>query len=214
MKRLKRLLVYTAVFGGRDPIRLPPADADFDFAAFTDQPAGDPRVVQVQPPVPGDPRRSSRAIKILLPETPHRYSLWIDGSVALKTSHLDHLVDRHLSGGTPLAAFRHPSRTCAYQEASVCLSARLDDPGVIRAQAASYRATGMPENTGLAELTVILRDHERSAEFSRTWWGEVRTRSCRDQISFPFVVWKTGLRWTMFEGSLRENSHFELMPHN
>lgn len=210
---MKRLLVYTSVFGGRDPIRLPPADADFDFVAFTDQPAEDLRVVQVQPPVPSDPRRSSRAIKILLPET-HRYSLWIDGSVALKTGRLDHLVDRYLSGDTPLAAFRHPSRTCAYQEASVCLSAKLDDPAVIRAQAASYRAAGMPENTGLAELTVVLRDHERSTKFSLAWWEEVRTRSCRDQISFPFVAWQTGFRWTKFEGLLRENSHFELMPHN
>lgn len=210
---MKRLLVYTSVFGGRDPIRLPPADADFDFAAFTDQPAGDPRVVQIQPPVPGDPRRSSRAIKILFPET-HRYSLWIDGSVALKTRRLDHLVDRYLSGDTPLAAFRHPSRTCAYQEASVCLSARLDDPGVILAQVASYRAAGMPENAGLAELTVILRDRERSTDFSRAWWEEVRTKSCRDQISFPFVAWKTGFRWARFEGSLRENIYLEVMPHN
>lgn len=96
----------------------------------------------------------------------------------------------------------------------MCLSAKLDDPAVIRAQAASYRAAGMPENTGLAELTVVLRDHERSTKFSLAWWEEVRTRSCRDQISFPFVAWQTGFRWTKFEGLLRENSHFELMPHN
>jgi len=213
---VKRLVVYTAVFGGRDPIRLPPADADFDFLAFTDSPIDDPRVVQMPMLVPGDPRRSSRRMKIL-PDvflTRHRYSLWIDGSVLLKTGNLDHLVDRYLSGEVPLATFRHPLRTCAYQEASVCVTSRLGDPAVVQRQADGYRLAGMPEGTGLAETGVILRDHNGVIGFSRVWWEEVQSKSCRDQISFPFAAWITGLRWAGFEDQIRQSDLFQLMPHN
>ena len=212
---MKRLVVYTAVFGGRDPIRLPPADADFDFFAFTDKPHEDWRVIQVAHPVPGDVVRSARMVKILpikyLPD--YRYSLWIDGSIALKTGKLDGLVDEYLAGAEPLAAFRHPTRTCAYQEASVCLSARLDDMRLIMDQAKAYRESGFPEDMGLPEATVLLRDHERVEGFSANWWGEVSLWSRRDQISFPFAAWRTGLQWRRFDGLVQDNGWFQLMPH-
>lgn len=209
-------MVYTAVFGARDPIRLPPADADFDFLAFTDQPHEDPRVLQVSHPVEGDVVRSARMIKILpfryLPD--YRYSLWVDGSIALKTGKLDGLVDEYLTAVAPLATFRHPTRTCAYQEAVVCGYSRLDDPQLIRGQAKAYRDSGFPEDAGLPEATVLLRDHERVEAFSTSWWGEVSRWSRRDQISFPFSAWKTGLRWSRLEGLVQDNIWFRLMPHN
>ncbi len=214
---MKRLVVYTAVFGGRDPVRLPPADADFDFAAFTDSRVDDPRVVQIEMLPSGNPRKFSRTIKIIAPFVylkEYRYSLWIDGSISLKTGKLDHLIDTYLSGDTPLATFRHPSRTCAYQEASVCLSARLDSLETIMAQVKAYKAAGMPEGGGLAELGVVLRDRDRTEDFSWAWSEEVQARSCRDQISFPFAAWRAGLRWAQFQEALRESSLFELMPHN
>ena len=211
---MKRLVVYTAIFGARDPIRLPPADADFDFFAFTDQPHADPRVLQVAHPMPGDVVRSSRMIKILptkyLPE--YRYSLWIDGSIALKTGKLDGLVDAYM-GRAPIAAFQHPHRTCAYQEASVCLSAKLDDQKLIAGQSKAYRESGLPENFGLAENGFLLRDHQRLANFSDIWWGEIVRWSRRDQISFPFASWKSGVTWARFGGMMRENSWFQLTPH-
>ena len=211
----RRLAVYTAVFGARDPIRLPPADADFDFFAFTDQPHADPRVLQMAHPIPGDVVRSARVVKIFpkkyLPE--YRYSLWIDGSIALKTGKLDGLVDVYLSRNTPLAAFRHSTRTCAYQEASVCLSARLDDMRLIMGQAEAYRYSGLLEGSGLAELGVLLRDHDRLGDFSDIWWAQITRWSRRDQISFPFAIWMAGLQWGRLEGLIQDNSWFQLMPH-
>ena len=211
---MRRLAVYTAVFGGRDLLRLPPADADFDFFAFTDQTHADPRVLQVAHPMPGDVVRSSRMIKILpakyLPE--YRYSLWIDGSIALKTGKLDGLVDAYL-WKAPVAAFQHPNRTCAYQEASVCLSAKLDDSKLISDQARTYWESGLPEGYGLAETGFLLRDHEQLATFSDAWWREIVRWSRRDQISFPFVSWRFGVTWARFDGLMRDNSWFQLTPH-
>ena len=213
---MKRLVVYTAVFGGRDPIKFPPEDRDFDFFAFTDSPVAGPGVIQIPPPVQWSLVRSARNVKIL-PEKflkGYRYSLWIDGSIMLQTGSLDWWIDRYLSRDTPLATFQHPLRTCLYQEASVCLSSRLGEPDLVIGQAAAYRAAGLPEGTGLAETGVMLRDHEGVREFSEVWWSEFQAGSCRDQISFPFAAWKTGLRWAGLEESIRQNSHFQLMPHN
>ena len=214
---MKRLAVYTAIFGARDPIRLPPADADFDFFAFTDQPHEDPRVFQYPAglPVAGDIVRSARMVKILparyLPG--YRYSLWIDGSIALKTGKLNALVDEYLTATAPLATFRHPTRTCAYQEATVCLYSRLDDLELIRGQAKAYRDSGFLDDVGLAETGVVLRDHAFVGAFSEDWWAQVSCWSRRDQISFPFSAWRTGLQWNTFEGSMESNSWFQLTPH-
>lgn len=213
----KRLVVYTAVYAGRDPIRIPPADRDFDFFAFTDsEDVQAPWVVRASQLPHEDPVRSARAIKAL-PEArfnDYRYSLWIDGSILLKTGALDHLVDRYLSGSAPLATFQHPSRTCAYQEASVCLSTELDAKELILGQIRHYRQCQFPEGRGLAETSVVLRDHERTGEFSSTWWEEISRWSRRDQISFPFAAWKTGLEWARFVEPMWQNEYFQSMPHN
>jgi hypothetical protein len=153
-----------------------------------------------------DPRRNSRVPKLLthqyVPDCD--YSLWIDGSLRLLMS-APQLVQRFL-GDADMALFPHPVRECIFDEAEVCAHARLDDPGVIAAQAGKYRACGFPAKSGLNECGFILRRHSVQVErFNNAWWSEYCRHSCRDQLSFNYVSWMLGIKLAHFPGTRLDN---------
>ena len=147
-----------------------------------------------------NPRRTARHYKCL----PHRYLpdadiwIWVDGNVRLTTSPED-AVRRWLH--SDLATFNHPDRNCLYSEAAFCAKYHVDIPSVLKTQTDKYRAKGMPVRWGLAETRcVIRRNTPAMREFNEAWWAEIERGSLRDQISFPFVCWSKGIRWTTIPG--------------
>jgi UDP:flavonoid glycosyltransferase YjiC (YdhE family) len=220
-RRPDELVVYTAIAGAYDPLRARHAATDpaVRFLAFVDEPARhgwrgwDLRAL----PADGlDPIRRCRRAKLLahalLP--PHRYSLWIDGSIELTCPFgVERLVALYLRG-VDLCILRHRTRTCIYDEGAVCAARGLDDPARITAQLERYRAAGFPAHAGLAESTVILRRHNAAvARFERAWWDELVRGSRRDQLSFPVVARATGLRYATFPLTLDERGLFRRHAH-
>lgn len=126
---------------------------------------------------------------LFLPE--HERSVWIDG----------HLVPNNL----PLLnragywVMKHPTRSCIYQEAQECITLRKDNPGTINEQMMRYRMEGYPVNNGLSATGVLIRDNTgANRAFGEFWWHQVRTGSVRDQLSFNYSAWKTGLHFDQF----------------
>lgn len=136
-----------------------------------------------------------------------RYSLWIDGNVFLiYPFDIQRLIDLFLAEAD-LCIFRHHARSCIYREADACKIRRLDSARLIDAQVARYRQEGFPEQYGLHEAVVILRRHSRAVEdFNRRWWQEISRGSQRDQLSFDYVRWKTGLPVAEFPLSIQEHN--------
>ena len=54
---------------------------------------------------------------------------------------------------------------------------------------------GMPKNYGLADCSVIARKHHDIAciGLMEQWWEEFLRNSRRDQLSFPYVLFKNGM---------------------
>ncbi len=215
-----RIVLYTAISGHYDSLKEQPAaaTADVERVAFLDQPLASPtwryRPMHAEFP---EADRNAKIHKIL----PHRYfadarySLWIDGSTTIRFEYpIARMIETYLADAD-IAVFAHWARICAYQEASVCLHAGLDDPRVIWEQTCRYRRDGFPANAGLAECTVLLRRHTAAVEaFNEAWWEEIRHGSSRDQLSFNYVAWRLGLRYATFPGSLEEDSAlFQREPH-
>lgn len=156
-----------------------------------------------------DPRRQAKLRKVMperfFPEA--RYSLWIDGNVALiHPFDIRRLIDEFL-GGADLCIARHHARTCLYQEAAVCRARRLDLADVIDRQMTRYRREGFPAGYGLNEAPVILRRHTDAVrEFDRLWWHEICRGSRRDQLSLNYVLWKTGLPIAEFPLPIQDNN--------
>jgi len=227
MDKKNSIVVYTAIFGDRDRLHDPKyINSDFDYVCFADRPlrskVWDVRVVS---PIHENPVRAAKIYKIL----PHKYfqdynySLWIDGNVVV-TADVRMLIDRYLVD-TDMATFDHSessdSRNCIYDEAEFILEkARRGrcadlDTRKIEEQIKRYREEGYPEQNGLIAATIILRRHNNTKliKSMEDWWKEIEGNSRRDQLSFNYVAWKNDLRIGHFEGNLRNNSFFRMVPH-
>lgn len=207
------LLVYTAIFGGRDVVKVPKQEG-FDFRYVTEDEAyvSDDAAIITSPPIANDPRRSARFFKtmpqLFFPN--YKRWIWIDGNMLLREGIGGKELDE-IRG--PLATFRHRERNCAYEEAEICSHFNLDAESIIRPQVEGYEAEGFPRNWGLAETMVVVRDNTPEIRaFNRAWWAEVNTKSVRDQISFNYVAWKKKLH-VHYIGRCTGTPWFRMGPH-
>ena len=156
-----------------------------------------------------DPVRQAKRYKILpdsfFPDA--EYSLWVDGNISLIYPFDIHQLISLFLAEADMCVARHHARACLYQEAEVCKARRLDSPPVIDRQMARYRQEGFPAGNGLNEAAVILRRHSEAVKrFNRQWWQEICRGSRRDQLSFNYALWKTGLPIAEFPLSIQDNN--------
>jgi hypothetical protein len=189
------ITVFTSITGGKDHLRENQVTDGAKFIAYVSERQGS-KVWEEREAYNRfrSDRRNARAPKILSHhycDTP--YSLWLDGNIALREKPAriveEWLVDHDF------AVFKHPDRDCLYEESTFCAERELDDPKVIIAQAAKYKAEGFAMRKGLAESSVIARRHTTKViEFNNAWWSEFCMHSVRDQLSFMYAADKVGLR--------------------
>ncbi len=197
------LVLYSAHYGEADPVN-PEVFGGFDICRrvlFTDKPdLALPGVEVIYDPLDGlDPARASRRAKLM----PHRYfadedwSIWIDNKSRLKRDPHEVLGALQAQSDAPFFAFRHFRRDCVYKEGQTVRENGLDDHRIVKERMRTYRTEGMPERAGLIEGHFIVRRHNdpEVTRFGERWFEQVLRFSRRDQISFPYLVWKLGLRY-------------------
>lgn len=209
MSTAPRIVVYTAITGGKDRLKENQVTAGLPFYAFLDEPV-ESDTWEVLPAMElfKDPRRNARCHKILahqlFPDC--EYSVWIDGTISVISDILP-LIDG-LMAGCDVATFRHPERRCLYKEAKTCMRFSLDDRATIEKQVAYYQGKNFAADAGLFETNVLIRRHcPRVAAFNNLWWSELCFHSNRDQISFPYAAWSTGLRIGIIPGNAQNLPH-------
>jgi hypothetical protein len=211
-------VVYTAVFGDYDDV--PAVDARWacDFLCFTDNPRLAPGGWQVVVVPRGEPpadanRRYKMLPHLYLPE--YERGLYVDGNIRI-VSDPTPLFGKYLDHDL-LALPRHPERTCAYQEARRCVERGLVDAQTVEAQMSRYAAEGFPENWGLTANGIILRRHldPAVAALMEAWWKEYSGGGRRDQLSLPYLIWKSGIGMAWMEESALSgsNRYFRLTLH-
>jgi hypothetical protein len=210
------ITILTSITGGKDNVREDQCNKVGKFVAYTDTWQTDKSDIWTFKPAPDvfvDPRRNSRIPKIL----PHQYvdteySIWLDGNIALKVP-ANYLVDWYLKD-YDFAVFGHPTRGCLYDEALVCAQRGLDAPEKIIEQVTAYEKREFAKNKGLGECGVLIRRHtKKMEEFNNYWWSEYCRHSRRDQISFPYVVDKLGMRVNWIQGHVSTHEAFDYKRH-
>jgi hypothetical protein len=220
MHDTKKIVAYTAIVDNYNPLQNPLyIDPQIDYVCFTDQPKWCSLVNNTVwkcrpfPRMDLDATRMNRYVKILphlfFPE--YEYSIYVDGSIRI-TGDVRELLNQY--GHPNMLSFKHPRRSCIYEEGKVCIEMRKEDPDTITRQLEAYRSEGFPERFGLTENNVLIRQHNNPIiiKLMEDWWREVITKSRRDQLSFPYVAWRNGF-WpvTMGEESVWGTSRvFEL----
>jgi hypothetical protein len=212
--------IYTAITGNYDSLKEPPEGvcvSGVNFYAFTDW-AQPTRAWKILPAKEAfrSPRLNAKFHKILshisFPESD--ITLWIDGAIEiLPTTSLLDLANSFLREAD-IAVFHHRFRYCVYQEAIYCIHDKRDTPAVIRGQIFRYTQEGYPANHGLAECSILLRRNTKQvSQFNELWWSEIQAGSIRDQISFPYVARKAGIKINYLPGAVGDGTLFVRRKH-
>ncbi len=202
----------TAIFGGKD--RLQPLRCGVRAICVTDGYAVEGWQIRALSGVSElSPRLKNRYVKVLI----HKFAdsdivLYVDGSFQIVCDPTDWALT--VLGSSDFAAFAHPSRRCAYDEAAACIKADRGDPNAILRQMSRYRAEGFPVRAGLhAGGILIRRMTPQVRDFGEAWWKEIRKGSERDQLSLSYVAWKTGMRIRTIPGHVYRHELFKFRGH-
>ena len=214
---LGKVVVVSAIFGHKDRPQRAPTKSDVDkFVMFTDWMAHSSWVRKNV--LTGDePRAVARKYKTLaLDYVEADVVVWIDGRVRFSGEPLRPLLTRTLRD-TDIAGYPHPDRMSVFEEASVCSRLGLGSTDRLTQQVADYKAEGFEDAGGLwATGVLVRRNTEAMREFGRAWWQQLQKYTMRDQISFPYLLWKHGLRCAPLGQSFCKpgsSKHFVLGEH-
>lgn len=206
---MNKQVIVKGLFGSYDRWADPRVvEADTDYILFTDQDV-DSKVFEVRK-MKREPKLE-RMVKIQPWEyigfNYERY-IWMDANIH----------PRRTIGyptGYDIVCLEHPFRNCVYQEYQACLKLGKADPNVMWEQVKGYRDEGYPENNGMVQTGLLIRQmSEAVVEHAELWATEVLKKSRRDQLSFNYALWQMQAQptvkvmdWEKFKGG------FKLIPH-
>ena len=235
MEKTTAAVVYTAIYGAYDDLKIPPPqDIPCDFICFTDNeeindPTGTWHIIVAARPPEHHPRMQAKWFKLMSHEVfpdgrlsdsfgysalagrQWDFAIWIDGSVQIRSAAFAREITGYVADNR-WAIFTHSERDCIYDEGeySVCMVKYKGQP--IAEQTAAYKRSGHPAHWGLWECTVIVRDAYTPAklkELNEAWWQENWRWSYQDQISLPYLLRKHQVGIDKIKGYVNENEWFD-----
>ena len=200
---MKKIAVLTSLFGSKSPLRsLSDEEASYevDYFAFVDrvheETTGWKQIVS--PSFSCDPmyshRRDAKPYKLApyLFLQDYDVFLWVDSCQLIKMD--PNRIRKEYLRDNDVALFDHPYRNCAWAEGYVCITQSgvgIDHPDLISSQLRFYETVGMPKNFGLYEMSCyMIRNNDVTKKMGLTWLEQVFKFGSRDQVSFPYVLWR------------------------
>jgi hypothetical protein len=213
-----KTVIYTALSGNYDTLQQPLYIKDnYNYICYSnDIPKNEIGVWQVRkiPYQTKDKQRLSRYPKmhphILLEE--YDYSVYMDANVQITDESFYKLIEDKIAVGTKLAGVQHPFRDCVYDEGYVVFTYGLEKSMLMLVRQMRFlKKEGFPRHFGMYEANIIFRNHHDSAvqKQCELWWALVNKYSRRDQLSYPYTLWKFGLQ---FNYLLPENTSARTFP--
>lgn len=218
-KRKYKKVVYTAITGNYDELITPEyINIDWDYICFTDNPKLTSEFWQIRMMEESydlDPVKKARKYKI----QPHQYlpeyqiSLWIDGNYNIVGNINDYI--KKYSIKNLMICLTHPDRDCLYEEAEAVIEYKKDTEKMVSIQTNKYLYENYPKNNGMIASGILYRKHNDPVvkDLMDEWWGEVKSMSRRDQLSFNYVCWKKDFHYDKCNLSCWENEYFKRADH-
>lgn len=221
----KKIAVYTCVVGGYDEVTDPVViNENIDYFIFSDHPIQSE--VWKQRNIPENVLELdnntliNRYLKFHPKELFSEYDfvMYIDGNVQV-ISDITPLL-KYTNNRLGVAFHAHSYRNSIYDEVDVLTKVyKRGNPEKLAKQIDGYRKEGFPDKYGLPEATIIITDLSNNSAtiFFNFWWKEfLNSGSFRDQISLPYVLWKSGVsikEITLLGNNLRFSSKFLVSAH-
>lgn len=210
-----KIVIYTALFGNHDELAEPRKKIiDADLVCITNNANLTSQNFEIMPITTklsnGHAARFCKmSPHLLFPN--YDYSIWIDARLELKFESAKKIVERYLDDGNSFAIFKHSSRTNINQELLECSIRSKDDIATMYRQVKYYEEEGLPKDHSLAETGMIIRDHHdvNVNKFCESWFKEIYKYSIRDQLSFPYAVYKHNFKYRHIDGYVTDNRFFK-----
>lgn len=220
----KKYCIYKCVFGNYD-IVLPPLIVSpiCDYLVITDDanfsaPGWKKQIVSVEQFA--SPKTANLFFRALYHKqlTGYEASLYLDGNIQI-AGDVAFLFEEFVNRGVALGLQLHPDRRSVEEEVKACIRLSLlkrPEDGWVELE--SYRSFGFPDNIGLFESNIIFKNHRVIGldDAMSEWYDEFCKFRQRDQISLPYVIWKSGVSYSSRSYGLRDPrpEYFFLYPHS
>lgn len=219
----KRFVVYKCVFDDYDVVLRPKyLSEDCDYVVVTDNeqlsaPGWRKHVVSPEPF--SSPKEANLFFRSSFHKQLSSYeaSLYLDGNIQIARD-IYALFEEFVKKGVALGLQAHPDRVSVKEEVEACIQfSKLQNIPDAWAELEHYRSLGFPDDVGVFETGIIFKNHCVSGldDAMNTWYSEFRKFGQRDQMSLPYVIWKTGVSYSTRSYGLRnpEPEFFFLYPH-
>lgn len=204
-------VIYTVLFGKNKLMLNEPKyrNKDWSLICFTDRNIRSENweIIKIEH---HDPLKKSREIKIRCDKfIDFDICLYLDSQFTIKHD-MNEFVNNNVKNDFTL--MKHSQRKCAYREAAHCISKNKGNKKVILEQVKQYKKEGFPKNFGLYACGIMIRKNTSEViDFMELWYEEVHKYTYRDQISFPYVLWKNPIEIdTMIFSSTREMFKYDI----
>jgi len=219
------LTVYTSCYGLYEdpkPIHASPLVDRWLFYTDSEETAAAAREMGWEAhiePRPGEPPFLAAKLRKCHPPEGCEHSLWLDGSVLVRSDALFYDALLMLERGImcDIATYKHPYRDCILDEAIESEYTPRYRTQRVLWQAAKYMQAGHPRHGGLYSTGIIARTHTPEVlELGKRWWKECQV-TCQDQVSFPVVAREYGKNIGVFDnlghGGIYDSPSFLVCAH-
>jgi len=133
---------------------------------------------------------ADREVKILGHKFLDGVTLYVDGNIRI-VGDLNDFINEISS---VWSMFVHNKRNCIYQEGERVVGRWFELREAVDQQMDRYHSEGFPEEYGLGQNNILLRDFSNSKvrKLNELWWGEFGKGVPRDQLSLMYCFWKMG----------------------
>lgn len=124
----------------------------------------------------------------------YNYVIWLDASFHIQNTNFVNDILELLKKEPNIILFKHPQRTTVAQEVNVLNKMRKFRDQNFNIQLLKYKNDGFIDNVGLYSMGFFIRKIEPNMnKLFDQWFNEILECTIRDQVSFPYVLWKNNV---------------------
>lgn len=159
----------------------------------------------------------NRKIKILGDKELKKYdaTVYIDGNFTIVGSIKKMLEEKAILKKYDLVGFKHSVRNSINEEMLACLMYNKAKIENIAKLYDFYNREKFSDNNGLIEASILIRNFNNNKlnECMKLWFDMYINYAHRDQLSFQYAAWKTGLKYNLLDMSVWNNEYTKSVEH-
>ena len=218
---MKKICVYTCITGDYDNLKeIKNKEKNIDYYCFTNNKNIKSKTWKIE--YIEDKELSNiilaRKVKILgtnYINNNYDILLWMDAAVEFRKP-INDFINEYLSDDDSFVCFKHGLRNKISDEMNACLRFRKESIDNIEKLKKYYKSEKYLDNNGLIESTVYIKrpKDEKVIETMKLWFDMVKNYTKRDQLSFNYCIYKTGLKVKWINEYVFNNDWFKWHQHS